>query len=772
MLMVSVPFSYTLPPVGMPLVPPYPAIFPVASFTNPYSFPYQFTIAGDCDDDIAFNGQIYLPDNPDWIVWPANPVGYKNGAHSYSTILTLGANETIQIGGRNNGLTGGGQGSIAYDGDTSQIWFHGFLDTADKYTDFAVVNWGAGSYSDNNFLPQSIAPAAPSSSVNGHVIFRALGNGFSQVIESTGIYASIHPVGNYFPVASIQSTYYPTSGINHDTVWGDPFLQGNGYYLTLTNQVVFPTPSEPCQKLANGLLAYWDFNGELNDATGNGNGLNSSGTIAYEQGKNGQAIRFDGSGSSVVYNDSLAISGDFTIAGWFYPINDTSNTDPAYPSIWTLNINNPANNPPDLYPSAYNGFYQGYYNPSDTGNAPQSFSLFELPMYSIQYGQWNHVVESFGNGRHRIYLNGVKTYDAPYTNAGWQGIVLGAYNHNGDNASNARIDEVGIWNRALCDQEASCLFYNGLGHFFPFPESVEISITNLSCTYSGSPCPVGVTITPDWIPYSVTYNGSTNVPVNSGTYAVNVQSTDTCFPASASATLVINKAPATISVSNLNNEGTGSPICANVTTNPAGLSYVVTYDGSTNCPSATGSYSLVATITDPNHVGQTSADFKIICYPTQITINATDHYFSGCQYAATASSDQPNAQIQITYTSLTKNNAETTTAPTLIDRYRVVATALNPYCGTAVAWMSIFPASSRGSVLKIADGQWRYCNYGLVFTAGTADDLYQQVYEYRLAHGLNVCTTVSDVDAFVATLEGQLQGKGYLQSLPDCCHDC
>jgi hypothetical protein len=75
--------------------------------------------------------------------------------------------------------------------------------------------------------------------------------------------------------------------------------------------------------------------------------------------------------------------------------------------------------------------------------------------------------------------------------------------------------------------------------------------------------------------------------------------------------LTVNKAHASIMLSNLVQSYDGAPKAVSVTTSPAGLSCSVTYNGSTTAPTAVGTYAVVATITDPNYDGTATATLVI-----------------------------------------------------------------------------------------------------------------------------------------------------------------
>jgi hypothetical protein len=56
-----------------------------------------------------------------------------------------------------------------------------------------------------------------------------------------------------------------------------------------------------------------------------------------------------------------------------------------------------------------------------------------------------------------------------------------------------------------------------------------------------------------------------------------------------------------------------------VTTSPAGLSTTITYAGSSIAPTAAGSYSVVATVTDPNYSGTASGTLVVSQATPQIS---------------------------------------------------------------------------------------------------------------------------------------------------------
>ncbi|MEY3896579.1 MAG: hypothetical protein RLZZ214_2099, partial [Verrucomicrobiota bacterium] len=141
--------------------------------------------------------------------------------------------------------------------------------------------------------------------------------------------------------------------------------------------------------------------------------------------------------------------------------------------------------------------------------------------------------------------------------------------------------------------------------------NVTVTLSNLNPTYNGSPRPVTVATNPPNVPVLVTYNGSSTAPTAAGSYAVSAAVSDPIATGSATGTLVIAKAPASILLENLIATADGSPKSVTAATNPAGIAVALSYNGSATAPTYAGSYAVAATVTDPNYLGSATGTFLI-----------------------------------------------------------------------------------------------------------------------------------------------------------------
>ncbi len=169
------------------------------------------------------------------------------------------------------------------------------------------------------------------------------------------------------------------------------------------------------------------------------------------------------------------------------------------------------------------------------------------------------------------------------------------------------------------------------------PAAATVVLSNLNPIYDGNPKAATVTTTPAALAVAVTYNGSATPPVNAGSYAVEVNCTDPNHQGSASGTLVIDKATATIALAGLTPTYDGTPKPVTATTTPAGLAVSITYDSSATPPTAAGSYAVAATIADPNHQG--SASGTLVIAPGNDWVSWSDEHFTEAEQAAGLAAD-------------------------------------------------------------------------------------------------------------------------------------
>ena len=148
-----------------------------------------------------------------------------------------------------------------------------------------------------------------------------------------------------------------------------------------------------------------------------------------------------------------------------------------------------------------------------------------------------------------------------------------------------------------------------------------VNITNTLQTYDGLPKPATITTSPTGLALSVTYNGASTIPSAAGTYVVAATITDPNYLGSATSSLKITPATASVTLADLLQTYDGAPKPVTVTTVPASLPVAVTYNGSATVPSAVGSYTVSAAVTDLNYRG--TANGVLVINPAVLAIDVT-----------------------------------------------------------------------------------------------------------------------------------------------------
>jgi hypothetical protein len=213
--------------------------------------------------------------------------------------------------------------------------------------------------------------------------------------------------------------------------------------------------------------------------------------------------------------------------------------------------------------------------------------------------------------------------------------------------------------------------------------SATITLGSLAQTYTGAPLSASATTIPSGMTVNFIYTGtggwiygpSSTAPTAAGSYTVVATISNTNYTGTATGTLVITPATATITLGSLAQTYTGVPLAATATTNPPGLSVILTYNAGGNlnyaAPTAAGSYTVTGTINSA--AGGLNLDYTgtatgtLVITPATATIHVTPYTltYDGNAHTATGTAigiGGVNLAADLTLSGTTHTNAGTYTA--------------------------------------------------------------------------------------------------------------
>lgn len=228
-----------------------------------------------------------------------------------------------------------------------------------------------------------------------------------------------------------------------------------------------------------------------------------------------------------------------------------------------------------------------------------------------------------------------------------------------------------------------------------------VSLGDLAQVYTGAPRVAAASTVPSGLALTVTYDGNPAAPTDAGSYAVVATISDANYVGTTAGTLVVDKAVAVVTLADLTPTYDGSPKAVSVTTNPAGLTVGLTYDGGATAPTNAGNYTVVATVNEANYAGTTSGTLTIAKAAATVTLSQLTRIYDGTPKPVDVATTPAGLAVTTTYNGLPA-------APSLIGSYAVVATVNDAnYSGTATGTLAINPADAAivlGGLVQTYDG--------------------------------------------------------------------
>jgi len=253
------------------------------------------------------------------------------------------------------------------------------------------------------------------------------------------------------PVVNVSQDVGPNvpSGHGKHILWN----AGADWNGKVSKNVRFKVIASDAASLRSGLVAYYPFDGDANDASGNGNDGIIHGGVTFVPGRTGFAAQFNGANGfvSVANCPALDLTSTFTLSAWIYQsatqgdgyrIVDKCPAGTA--SGWTF----------DTYGNHGNGHQLRFQTvgPSVLGSTDYSLSV------------WHHVVATVSDTTVKVYVDGLQDGEGIVGQipSNSLDIFIGAPHAYGPwgvrEYFNGLIDDVRIYNRALSAAEVEQLY--------------------------------------------------------------------------------------------------------------------------------------------------------------------------------------------------------------------------------------------------------------------------------------------------------------------------
>jgi uncharacterized protein (TIGR02145 family) len=229
----------------------------------------------------------------------------------------------------------------------------------------------------------------------------------------------------------------------------------------------------------NGLVGWWPFNGNANDESGNGNNgtVNGASLTSDRFGVANKAYSFDGINDYIRVSNSTSLNNSsVSISGWL-----NTNNLPTDDFLTAKGIVGKWWQSPTVCNSNYNAYLLYLTKPTGLQNSylGAATNFYEGNIFytstSITTNNWYHFVfihNATGGGS--LYINGnlinSNSISGTICNS-INDLIFGADVNNGSlyRYFNGKLDDIGIWNRSLNQQEISNLYTNSA------PPSITIS---------------------------------------------------------------------------------------------------------------------------------------------------------------------------------------------------------------------------------------------------------------------------------------------------------
>ena len=457
------------------------------------------------------------------------------------------------------------------------------------------------------------------------------------------------------------------------------------FLFTFCALFVYAQQNIPSYVPSSGLVGWWPFTGNAIDSSGNGNNGTVNGAVlaADRFGNINRAYNFDGTSSFISVSNNQTINfqsgNQFTFSYWINAASLSSNQISLILSKQTSFGSSQVGYNSNIESSLSSNFR------IQNGSSSLAYSL-STATSSISINTWYHIVQVWSSTQGQIYLNGsliLQTSGNATVGNNSADLLIGKPNWIASNAKNfnGKIDDIGIWNRALNQCEIQALYS---GTLVAGSSSAPTSPVVSNVSYCQNASAVALSASVDSSNTLVWYNSASG---GSGTNVAPIPSTSTV-------------GTVTYYVSQKNACGVEGPRAAlTVTINP--LATPPTTTSVSYCQNATAT-SLTATTllgASPKWYTVATAGTGTLTAPIPSTsiLGNTTYYVSAVSNFGCESATRTSLVV-----SINPNPSAPTTAPvTYCQNASTLALTAGASAGNTLKWYTV-PTAGIGSVIAPA----------------------------------------------------------------------
>jgi len=194
------------------------------------------------------------------------------------------------------------------------------------------------------------------------------------------------------------------------------------------------------------LIAYYPFNGNANDESGNNNhGVVQDARLTTDRFNNSNcAFEFDGNDDNIQLSNDIDLPDSFSISLWF---NATQERNQTLIGSWAGD-----------YKSGWQLFLRSF--GKIAVETPDNQFYYSEKDYILH--QWTHLVVTYGSGLIKFYINSQLESEhdilAPVDNSGYI-TRIGDLNHSHQWTFSGKLDDIRIFNKEISSRDVLFLFY-------------------------------------------------------------------------------------------------------------------------------------------------------------------------------------------------------------------------------------------------------------------------------------------------------------------------